>query len=91
MDQLERIKYYEAILNEGEEALRDFNRALDRLIALKPKIKELDNYYQGDERMKDVMDDEEGRLPLDLARGVLAEDYAYDLLMDYYDIINKLD
>ena len=90
MDQIERIKYFENILNEGSEAIDNLYKAIDKLIALKEKIVILDKYYQGDLIKEDIKSDIEGLLPKDLLTGVLAEDYAYDLLTSYDELYEKV-
>ncbi|MBQ3516767.1 MAG: DUF4298 domain-containing protein, partial [Lachnospiraceae bacterium] len=45
-------------------------------------------YYGSDIWRKDYEDDESGKLPADLKRGVLSEDAVYHLLTKY-DMLNK--
>lgn len=80
MNQIERIAYMEEILNEASEAASALHRALERYQALKPRIKELEAYYTSPQWMKDYADDEAGKLPAGLKRGVLSEDAVHDLL-----------
>ena len=82
MTQIERITYYETILNEAEDALELLGDALETYRALQGRIRELDDYYGSDEWRQDLEDDEAGKLPADLPRGVLSEDGIWDLLTD---------
>ena len=45
--------------------------------------------YSGDDWKRDFADDEAGRLPNDLKRGVLSEDGIYDLLEEYGELTGK--
>ena len=82
MKRVERIAYYEELLDriitangELEQALTGFRQAL-------PALKELDKYYGSPQWWRDLAADEAGKLPRDLKRGVLSEDGAYDALTD---------
>lgn len=56
-------------------ALDDYEESLDA-------IKELEVYYGSNEWKNDFADDEQGRLPQNLKRGVLSEDGIWNLLED---------
>ena len=45
MTQIERISYYEILLNEATAALKQYEAALEAYIDIQKKITELDNYY----------------------------------------------
>ena len=89
MEQIERIRRMEEILDEAEEALEALDRALDRYEALRDKLAELEAYYCGGLWMRDSDDDAAGKLPPDLKRGVLSEDAVYDLLSDHDRILAR--
>ena len=74
MDQIERIKYYENLLNEASAVLKDFDKAFDAYIAVQGKISELDVYYASPEWKEDFEASEKGSLPEGLLCGVLSED-----------------
>ena len=87
MDQIERITYYENILNEAEKAVSDCETASEThcaaqraLLALRGRIAELGRYYGSGEWKNDLAADEAGLLPPDLRRGVLSEDGVWNLL-----------
>ena len=82
MTQIERITHYETLLNEAEDALSLLGDALEAYHAVQEKIRELDDYYGSDEWRQDFEDDEAGKLPSDLPRGVLTEDGIWDVLTD---------
>lgn len=80
MTQTERIERMERILNEAEQAVRALRTALDGYEALQARVDELEAYYIGGVWLRDYEDDEAGRLPPDIKRGVLSQDAVYDLL-----------
>ncbi|MBR5224095.1 MAG: DUF4298 domain-containing protein [Clostridia bacterium] len=80
MTQIERIRHMERILDEAAEAAKALQPALERYLELKPRIAELEAYYASAQWLKDYEDDEAGRLPEGLKRGVLSQDAVYDLL-----------
>jgi len=74
MDQIERITYYENLLNEATAVLKEFDKAFDAYIEIQNKISELDVYYASPEWKEDFEASEKGDLPKDRPCGVLAED-----------------
>ena len=86
MKEIERISYYEDILDRGEELINNIRRNIDKLNLMRAEIDELSKYYDSTERMHDIELDEEGKLPKDLKRGVLGEDYLDDFLDSYLAI-----
>lgn len=81
--QIERITKMEAALDDARAKTDAFEAALEAFRATREEVAELAAYYEGDRWRKDYEDDEEGKLPADLKRGVLSEDAIYDLLCDY--------
>ena len=82
--QIERIKRYEDIMQRAERIISEDPEG-DADI-LRELMDELEAYYISDEWKQDFLDDEAGRLPKDLKRGVLSEDGINDLLDQYQDI-----
>ncbi len=80
MDQIERISHYEELLDRVAAAAKGLELALEEYRAAQDAARELDAYYGGEEWKQDFADDEAGKLPRDLKRGVLSEDAAYDAL-----------
>lgn len=89
MKQIERITYMESILDEATEVISKLENNLDDYLLLLPKLNELIEYYDGEWR-HDYEDDELGKLPRDLKRGVLSEDAVYNLLVDHREVINSM-
>ena len=54
------------------------------------ELQKLSAYYGSERWMQDFEDDEAGRLPASLKRGVLSEDAAYDLLCDYRALCRRM-
>ena len=80
MEQIERITYYEGLLDRVSAANAGLERALAEYRDAQAAARELDTYYGGEEWKQDFADDEAGTLPRTLKRGVLSEDAAYDAL-----------
>lgn len=90
MEQTERIRAMEELLDRSRAALDRLNAALDGYTAAREGIRRLEAYYTGEDWRRDFEDDEEGRLPADLKRGVLSEDGIYDLLEDDRALLIRL-
>ena len=80
MTQIERITHMEKCLDDGLRAVRELSHALSEYRGVQCELRELAGYYGSEEWRKNFEDDEAGRLPKDLKRGVLSEDSVYDLL-----------
>ena len=89
MEQIERITYYEALLRKAETALREYEEGKERVLALSEEIGELDAYLGSEAWKQDFLDDEEGKLPADLPRGVLSEDGIYDVVTAFREIAEE--
>lgn len=81
--QLERIQSMEQALNEATSVVEALQEALARYEAVLPQFRALEGYYEGPLWRRDYDDDNAGKLPADLPRGVLTEDALYDLLCDH--------
>jgi hypothetical protein len=82
MEQLARIKQMEQCLDKASVAVMQLSEALDKYVDAQEAIVKLGEYYGSEEWKKDFADDEAGRLPKDLKRGVLSEDGIWNLLSD---------
>ena len=80
MNRIERIQAMEVLLNETSDAVVNLANALEDYAQIQEKIGKLSRYYGSDSWYDDVAADEKGKLPDDLARGVLSEDLIYDML-----------
>ena len=90
MEQIERITYMEQILDEASGAVASLSDALDNYSAMQEKLQELIAYYTSEQWPRDFDDDNAGRIPADLKRGVLSEDAVYHLLADNADVKQRL-
>lgn len=90
MEQIERIRQMELRLERSAAAVMELSAALDKYEAALEDIKALDAYYGSEEWKQDFSDDEAGRLPADLKRGVLSEDGIWNLLSDAKELNNRL-
>ena len=91
MKQIERIERMEQNLERATDALRVLNDALDEYEAAQDALHELDTYYCSDTWKQDFSDDEQGRLPNTLKRGVLSEDAIWNVLEDYRALKERMD
>ena len=80
IQQTERIRYMEQLLDYVREAqkVQDIND--DKQERIQEAIHILSEYYGSDEWKQDFADDEAGLLPKDLKRGVLSEDGIWNVL-----------
>lgn len=83
MEQLERIKRMEEILDRSTAALATLSDGLDQYQAILPELQTLCEYYEGGLWMQDYDADCAGKLPPNLKRGVLSEDAVYNLLSEH--------
>ena len=90
MNQIERIERMERYLNESEQAVKALSDALEQYEAAQKVLKKLSDYYGSTLWMKDYEDDEAGKLPEGLKRGVLSEDAVYDLLTDHHELVLRM-
>ena len=90
MEQIERIKQMELRMQRAAKAVMELSAALDNYESVQEDIAELDNYYGSEMWKQDYADDEAGRLPADLKRGVLSEDGIWNLLSDVRELSDRL-
>lgn len=88
--QLARIRLMERHLNRATAAVKRLEAALDKWEDAQEAIAALEEYYGSDLWKQDLADDEAGRLPADLKRGVLSEDGIWNLLTDVHDLTTRL-
>ena len=98
MNQIERVRKYEDLLDKATEVIDkvsealELNKMTDELKKeyqdIQKTINELSTYYENGEWMEDYNADCDGAFPPCLKRGVLSEDAVYDLLGDN-DIIKE--
>ena len=90
MKQIERIEKMEQYLDESEKAIHTLSEALEQYEAIQSSLKKLSDYYGSTLWMKDYEDDEAGKIPEDLKRGVLSEDAVYDLLTEHHELMLRM-
>ena len=90
MDQINRIKKMEAIMDKSEATLELLRIALQHYEEISDELHELETYYSSEAWRKDFHDDEHNRLPQDLKRGVLSEDGIWNLLEERDHILMKM-
>ena len=80
MDELERIRYMEQLLDFVIEAQKEQPISPEKKERIQEAIGILSDYYSSKEWKQDFADDEAGLLPKDLKRGVLSEDGIWNVL-----------
>ena len=90
MKQIERITYMEQILDEATEAVSSLSEALEKYSTVQDKLQELIAYYTSEQWRQDFDDDDAGKIPSNLKRGVLSEDAVYHLLADNTDLKERM-
>ena len=80
MNQIERIEYMERLFDFVIETRKEQHTNQEKSARIQEAIRILAEYYGSDEWKQDFADDEAGRLPKDLKRGVLSEDGLWNLL-----------
>ena len=83
MKRIDRIKTMEIKFDKAFRAATGLDTALETFKAAIPDIEELAAYYESDLWREDYAADRDGKLPLNLKRGVLSQDGLYNLLTDF--------
>jgi hypothetical protein len=86
----QRIREMEQRMDKASTAVMQLSAALDGYTAAQEAIRQLSAYYGSDEWKQDLADDEAGRLPQDLKRGVLSEDGIWNLLEDNKELLARI-
>ena len=73
-------------LDQLRAALHAMDEALAALTNVRPAAQALSDYYGSAQWRKDFADDEAGRLPKNLKRGVLSEDAVWNALQEYNEM-----
>ncbi len=81
--QLQRIAYYEELLDRLLCANKAACITPEELLAMRAEAEALAKYYGSEDWQADLADDEAGLLPKNLRRGVLSEDGIYNALEDF--------
>ena len=90
MEQIERITQMEQRMERAAAAVMSLSAALDRYEEVREDISALKAYYDSDTWKQDFADDEAGKFPADLRRGVLSEDGIWNLLSDARELVERL-
>lgn len=90
MNQIERIKRMERNLNDAIKAISDLQDALNHYIDTSEQIEELSVYYGSKEWFQDFEDDRKDEIPKNLNRGVLSEDGIHNMLVDNFELKQKI-
>lgn len=84
MTQEQRIRHMEQLYDLASEAMKEQPMSASTYAKAQEAMTVLAEYYASKEWKQDFADDEAGRLPKDLKRGVLSEDGLWNLLADWH-------
>ena len=87
---IERIKQMEQRLDRATAAVEALEAAIEQYSAVSEDIASLDTYLGSPEWHADRDDDEAGRLPKELRRGVLSEDAIWNLLERHRELQKQM-
>ena len=90
MEQTDRIKQMELQFDRVSQAMTELSTAIDKYVEAQDALNELKAYYASEDWLQDYADDEAGKLPKNLKRGVLSEDGIWNLLSDYRELNIKM-
>ena len=90
MEQIKRIKKMEELFDRGHQIVDRVNEAIDRFEEYLPDLEKLEEYYSSTLWKEDFEDDEDGKLPADLKRGVISEDGLFDFFQEIYDLKDRM-
>ena len=90
MEQIQRIRQMELRMERAAKAVIELSAALENYEAVQEDITALEQYYGSEVWKQDFADDEAGRLPTDLKRGVLSEDGIWNLLSDVRELNKRI-
>ena len=82
MEQIERIRQMEQIFDRAKAAVSALRKAMEAYWGLESELERLEAYYENGLWQRDFQDDEAGKIPAELKRGVLSEDGVWNLLID---------
>ena len=88
--QTQRIRQMERHLNRASAAIKRLSAALDKYEEAQEDFAALSDYYGSEDWKQDFADDEAGRLPASLKRGVLSEDGIWNLFEDNKELQEKI-
>ena len=89
-EQTERIRHFETLLDQADQANGILARALEAFEKAEVLCAELDEYLTGEDWKQDYEDDEAGRLPAELKRGVLSEDGIFCVLEERRQLMAQM-
>ena len=79
-DVIARVRQMESYLDLVLETMENAPESVTKEAEVQDALRKLAEYYENGQWLQDYEIDEQGLLPEDLKRGVLAEDTLYDLL-----------
>lgn len=86
---MDRAKEAVSVLTDAQDKFLDTPSGRAELETAQEAVAALSKYYGSRLWRKDLADDEAGRLPADLKRGVLSEDGIWNVLEEWRELQNR--
>lgn len=83
---LAHIAKMESILNNANDLMIEMQNIQEKWRTLQPEIQQLIAYYQSEKWQQDYIADEQGLIPTNMPRGVLGQDYIYDMITTQHSL-----
>lgn len=90
MEQKLRIEKMEQVLDQSSLAIKNLQKAIAEYEAIQTSLNALKEYYQSELWLQDYDDDQSGKLPADLKRGILSEDAIDTLLIENNEVLERM-
>lgn len=90
MEQKLRIEKMEQVLDQSSLAIKNLQKAIAEYEAIQTSLDVLKEYYQSELWLQDYDDDQSGKLPADLKRGILSEDAIDTLLIENNEVLERM-
>lgn len=90
MEQKLRIEKMEQALNQSSLVIKNLQKAIHEYETIQTLLEDLKEYYQSELWLQDYDDDQSGKLPADLKRGILSEDAIDTLLIENNEVLEKM-
>ena len=84
------IRHMETLYRQAAPAVEQLSAALEAYEAAIPLLKELSDWYSSPQWLAAYEADEQGLLPKELLRGVLAQDTLYDLFSEQNHLLEQM-
>lgn len=89
-ESIKRIREMEQLLDEVSAAVMNLTILLENQEEVRRKVDRLAAYYESEDWKQDYADEEAGKFPSDLKRGILSEDGIWNVLTRWRELDSQL-